>query len=251
MKKLFVILGMVALIGFCFTPAWAEELNEDEGGLNNQVTWLNPWDFESILDFGIFVDVNQYGFYRWIERFSLVFPGWWAAPIHLPDGARLVRAELYCYDSSAPFNMEFSVIRNRMNGIPLREEMIIGGAPVTTQGNGGYQVINAPVQKNIVNTNNLYYALINLNTAAGFEGVNLGDHRHRFSGVKLTWRRQVSDAPAAHTFWDVPPGSFGYQFIEALAASGITEGCDPHNYCPDDYVTRAQMAIFLARLAGL
>ena len=37
--------------------------------------------------------------------------------------------------------------------------------------------------------------------------------------------------------------------IEELAAAGITLGCDPDGYlfCPDDAVTRAQMATFIAR----
>jgi len=35
--------------------------------------------------------------------------------------------------------------------------------------------------------------------------------------------------------------------IERLYQLGITRGCGGGNYCPDDYVTRAQMAVFLAR----
>lgn len=39
--------------------------------------------------------------------------------------------------------------------------------------------------------------------------------------------------------------------IERLAAAGITNGCEPERYCPDDYVTRAAMAAFLARALDL
>jgi hypothetical protein len=42
--------------------------------------------------------------------------------------------------------------------------------------------------------------------------------------------------------------------IAALAAAGITRGCDPPantRFCPDDSVTRGQMAAFLARALGL
>ena len=38
--------------------------------------------------------------------------------------------------------------------------------------------------------------------------------------------------------------------IDALAASGITVGCDagpPRRYCPDEFVSRGQMATFLKR----
>ncbi|HEX6302241.1 MAG TPA: S-layer homology domain-containing protein [Acidimicrobiia bacterium] len=42
--------------------------------------------------------------------------------------------------------------------------------------------------------------------------------------------------------------------IEAIAAAGITTGCNPPyntKFCPDDYVTRGQMAAFLARALDL
>ncbi len=43
----------------------------------------------------------------------------------------------------------------------------------------------------------------------------------------------------------------GREFVEALAASGITGGCGGGNDCPDSPVTRRQTAIFLARALGL
>ena len=72
-----------------------------------------------------------------------------------------------------------------------------------------------------------------------------------FGWVEIWWRRAVSPAPATPTFGDVPIGDFGYQYIEALAASGITGGCGGGNYCPDAPLTRRQMAIFLANALGL
>jgi len=51
----------------------------------------------------------------------------------------------------------------------------------------------------------------------------------------------------AQTFSDVGVDHWAYQFIESLAASGITAGCGNGNYCPDSSVTRAQMAVFLER----
>jgi len=49
----------------------------------------------------------------------------------------------------------------------------------------------------------------------------------------------------------VPTGHPFFQFIEALAAAGITGGCGNGNYCPDNPVTRGQMAVFLAKALGL
>ena len=48
-------------------------------------------------------------------------------------------------------------------------------------------------------------------------------------------------------FNDVPAGSFAADWIEQLAAEGITGGCGNGSYCPDATITRAQMAIFLLR----
>jgi ELWxxDGT repeat protein len=47
------------------------------------------------------------------------------------------------------------------------------------------------------------------------------------------------------TFADVPSNFFAWQFVEALAASGVTGGCGDGQFCPDDLVNRAQMAVFI------
>lgn len=51
------------------------------------------------------------------------------------------------------------------------------------------------------------------------------------------------------TFIDVSTNNFAWSSIEKLYAKGITGGCTstPLQFCPDQVVTRAQMAIFLER----
>ena len=51
------------------------------------------------------------------------------------------------------------------------------------------------------------------------------------------------------TFSDVPTDHWAYQYIEGLYNAGITGGCgtSPLRYCPEDPVTRTQMAIFILR----
>jgi len=61
----------------------------------------------------------------------------------------------------------------------------------------------------------------------------------------------VSAAPASATFGDVPTTHVFHRFIEALVDAGITAGCGGGNYCPDNPVTRGQMAVFLSRALGL
>jgi hypothetical protein len=71
--------------------------------------------------------------------------------------------------------------------------------------------------------------------------------------VALRYTLQVSPAPAVASFGDVPPNHPFFPFIEALAASGITSGCQssPPLYCPDQALTRGQMAVFLSKALGL
>jgi plastocyanin len=72
-----------------------------------------------------------------------------------------------------------------------------------------------------------------------------------FRAVRVFHRRQVSPAPATATFSDVPTTDSRFRFVEALVAAGITGGCGGGNYCPDNPVTRGQMAVFLAVALGL
>ena len=77
------------------------------------------------------------------------------------------------------------------------------------------------------------------------------------------WNTAVADQPpspayatflqaAAYTctgtlFDDVPADHWACGFIEEFASLNITSGCDASNYCPEDYVTRAQMAVFFVK----
>jgi len=72
-----------------------------------------------------------------------------------------------------------------------------------------------------------------------------------FAWVEVWWRRSVSPPPATATFGDVPVDHPFFQFIEAIAAAGITAGCGGGNFCPDQPITRKQEAAFLAKALGL
>ncbi|MGD2051348.1 MAG: hypothetical protein PVI35_02635 [Acidimicrobiia bacterium] len=64
---------------------------------------------------------------------------------------------------------------------------------------------------------------------------------------------RLGPLPAGGRFFD-DDGSVHEASIEAIAAAGITTGCNPPystGYCPDDVVTRGQMAAFLSRALDL
>jgi hypothetical protein len=79
----------------------------------------------------------------------------------------------------------------------------------------------------------------------------LGDSDTGFAGVSIWYKLQISPAPGTATFSDVPVGSFGFRHVEALVASGITSGCGGSLFCPNNTLTRVQMAVFLAKALGL
>jgi hypothetical protein len=76
-----------------------------------------------------------------------------------------------------------------------------------------------------------------------------------FGGAAIFFRRLITPTPATDTFDDVPVGDAAgqHRYVEALAAAGITSGCQtsPPLYCPNAPLTRGQMAVFLSRIVGL
>lgn len=68
------------------------------------------------------------------------------------------------------------------------------------------------------------------------------------SFLQRAWELPVVDL---RLFSDVSLSSVHRQAIDAIARAGITNGCAPHQFCPSQAVTRAEMASFLARAMGL
>jgi hypothetical protein len=58
-------------------------------------------------------------------------------------------------------------------------------------------------------------------------------------------------SPAVASFTDVPSTDPYYEFIELMRLAGLTGGCGGGNFCPDQTVTRRQMAVFLSQVLGL
>ena len=70
--------------------------------------------------------------------------------------------------------------------------------------------------------------------------------------IVTIWFASAAPALAAGRFTD-DDGSVHEGYIEAVATEGITVGCNPPAnslFCPDDPVTRGQMAAFLVRARG-
>ncbi len=71
--------------------------------------------------------------------------------------------------------------------------------------------------------------------------------------LEVSAGRAVPVACSGTRFSDVTPTSVGQaacNFIEAFANAGITAGCGPGIFCPNDPVSRGQMAVFLEVATG-
>ncbi len=63
----------------------------------------------------------------------------------------------------------------------------------------------------------------------------------------------IFEVPSVVTFLDVPIDHLFFSGVEWMAWANVTHGCNPPDndlYCPDDDVTRGQMAAFLVRALG-
>lgn len=160
----------------------------------------------------------------------------WAYP-HLPSGALVTSYDLdYCDPDGglSPYQVWILLDRsgNELTIVVLdRQSLSPGCHTITIDMTSSHVVIN-PIE-------NRFTILTTLQAPASI------------NGLVVAYQLQVSAAPASATFLDVPTSDFGFQYVEALVAAGVTGGCGGGNYCPDTPVTRRQMAIFIAKALGL
>lgn len=85
-------------------------------------------------------------------------------------------------------------------------------------------------------------------TSSGSSG-STSEHRDPATGES-----EADEEQTPGSFADVPADSVFSDDIDFLVSQGITRGCNPprnDRFCPDDPVTRGQMAAFLTRALGL
>jgi S-layer family protein len=164
------------------------------------------------------------------------------ALLQLPSGSIWENTRLWVNDTNAAADMAFFLFRSCLPaagpGAPVNTNM----ATATSTGATGDQsfVIALPAGTVIDNNACFYWVRVRFDAA----GLILRKARSQY-------RLQVSPAPATATFNDVPATSGQFRFVEALVKAGITAGCGGGNFCPNDPITRGQMAVFLSTALGL
>ena len=175
---------------------------------------------------------------------------WFHASFHLPEGALLFGTTPFYYDSSVTEDVIINVYQ--CAGAPGDGCTLLDTR--TTSGSGGWQagyndldVGHHTIDNWDNSAGNLSYYRVYLTLSSATSS----DQSLRMKGVTLWYMLQISPAPLTATFPDVAPGFWAFQYVEALAASGITTGFPDGTFRPAENVTRAQMATFLARALGL
>jgi hypothetical protein len=172
------------------------------------------------------------------------FSGVYLAGVDIPSGAVIDFMGLETQTSSHDgiYNAKLSLIDRYGNYTDVLE------VPSTVHAGQGWDTDYNPTALN-------YQLVRNVHNQLTLEVVQYTDTNASplvyFGWVEIWWHRVVSPAPATATFNDVPTSHPFFQYVEALAASGITGGCGGGNYCPNNPVTRGQMAVFLAKALGL
>lgn len=176
------------------------------------------------------------------------------APIYLPSGAGIQFLDLYAYDTNATNNITATIRMWTGYGTiafgPAVPPTFSDLVSVTSAGSAGHQYVysNSIFPLHTVNNDVAYgggaqYTVV---MSLPVQDTSLG-----WKAVDIWWYRQIAPAPGAASFTDVPTTAQFFREVEALAASGITTGCTATTFCPDQAVTRRQMAAFLSRALGL
>ena len=161
-------------------------------------------------------------------------------PIHLPEGALLEEVDFYYYDTVIGSEPGFSLIRI---GQGPGENILNTNLPTWDSGQNNASFPINPAHE--IHNEGFVYVL---NFAADTVDAT---HYQGLYNITIRYRLQVSPPPAVATFNDVPTGHPFFQFVEALASSGITAGCGYIHFCPDQALSRGQMAVFLSKALGL
>ena len=163
-----------------------------------------------------------------------------AASIHLPAGALLTSIELDGCDTAAD-GLLVDVKVSQCDAVGQNCQVVAD--PSVHDNVGCEQVVQDLTSGPTTFVNDSSHQLVALLTT--------GSSFTAFRGLVVGYKLQMSPAPLTATFTDVPTDYPYFRAIEALAASGITQGCGSGNFCPGQPVTRGELAKFLANALGL
>jgi hypothetical protein len=213
-----------------YTPKWGTETTD--------VVNVHAYDFQANTSNNLIMDDGNG--YRYFGDEAVPYM---AAPVRVPAGVT-IESLFISHCSANEGDLVVAVYDNGVGGAGGGGGTPVAGPIVT---NAGCRVSGLSFDFPHLYNSNLDHPLYIVVYFAGGQT----DGSAKFNSVSLRYRRQVSPGDVQARFDDVPTSDFGFRYIEALAASGITGGCGGANYCPDQAVNRRQMAVFIAKALGL
>jgi hypothetical protein len=205
------------------------------GASFHPTTWLNEYVFQTFTSGYL---VSNYG-----DAYQL-----YVAPLSLPAGAEIHGLCVYAHDQNPDSDIRLQLKATRLVPGGISPGVVEISDIIHSSWDFGAGVVCADVVPPYIYTE----------VSQGEDGVFLSYYFEVFlypltgiGGVKVIWRSTVTPPPPTASFGDVPTSHPFFQFVEALAASGVTAGCGGGNFCPNLAVTRGQMAVFLAKALGL
>jgi hypothetical protein len=161
------------------------------------------------------------------------------ANVHLPGGALLHHITTWTNDTDAANDVSYSLF-----SVDLTTNTVTTPFTFSTTGTPGIERAARALSPAITISNDRRtYSICVFQTGT--------TAATQYAGATFWYHLQVSPSPASASFTDVPTDSWAFQWIEALKASGITSGCTATTFCPNNNVSRAEMAVFLSRALGL
>jgi hypothetical protein len=243
-----LLAGVVAttLLGSLCTVQAAEVYGRGE-----QAIYVAASEFSSSqADCGLNYYANYY-FYRSGGTGS--WCGYYEASLDLPEGALIKSFAPFYFDNDATYDVTVSLQRNYATygggGTPTYTAI---GSTSSSGNSANYQMSLTSINAGSGHTVDSYLAASGLQQGYSVRLIlPTASTNLMFRGVWIFWNRQAAPAPASASFTDVPTGHPFFNEVQQLVKSGVTQGCGGGNYCPDQAVTRGQMAAFMTRALGL
>lgn len=230
-------------------PEVTAPLGTNAYGVANLTAAMTPPNAFQTFNYGL-------GYVFWADGYIATQSGdpWrnFDAPVYLPTGALIDSVKVFVYDNDASGYVRVRLFFSECGGVSACTTTTVLDVQSGVSETPGYVVLQSDGQT-VEDMTWRNYDEDTFTADYGFFRVLFSTDSNdlRLGPVYFWYQRQISPAPAVATFLDVPVGAFGFKHVEALYASGITSGCGGGNFCPNQPLTRVQMAVFLAKALGL
>lgn len=186
--------------------------------------------------------------------------GYFYSPIELPSGSGLKSFVLYARDANSNFETRAELVRTCPASVGAGNydssfQVVASARTGTSSFSSDLKRISVATAGHTFSNQCAYAIRVSLGSSGDGVPYSFCDpstQDQKFYYAQIRWAHQVSRAPTAASFSDVPKIHPNFRYIEALHRTGVTAaGCDPGKFCPNDTLTRSEFAEYMSQLFGL